>query len=115
MQAYDKTTYVMTVIDQIRCKRARAMVAEELEQHIADQEEEYLLLGLDKAEAEAEAVRQMGDPVTVGNDLDRIHRPRLDLKLLFMTMLLILAGLIVQYIQAEGGEAEWFIRQLLYT
>ena len=26
--------------------------------------------------AQAEAVRQMGDPVALGTDLDRIHRPR---------------------------------------
>jgi len=114
LQEYNKDKYVEILTDQIRCRKARSLVGEEILQHIEDQTLCYMEAGMEKAEAEKEAVRQMGDPVTVGNDLDRIHRPRLDIKLFLMMSALILAGVAVQYI-LFGGTSEIFLRQLVIT
>ena len=113
MQEYNKDNYVETVADQIRCKKARTLVKEEIAQHIEDQASYYMNHGMDQTEAEAEAVRQMGDPVAVGTDLDRIHRPRLDIKLLGLMAVLIMAGLAVQYFLMKGSGQDGFLRQLL--
>lgn len=68
--------YLSAVTDQIRWKRAVPALKTELSTHLEEQKEELLAQGLDAQSAESEAVRQMGDPVRVGHELDRLHRPR---------------------------------------
>lgn len=71
-----KEEYVRILTEQIRCKQARAQVAQEIRSHIEEQENFYLSEGLDREEAESEAVKEMGDPVEAGTALDLVHRPR---------------------------------------
>ena len=52
--------YLDTVSEQIRCKRARTMVREELKNHVQEQAEAYEADGMTAPEAMREAVRQMG-------------------------------------------------------
>ena len=68
--------YLDTVQEQIRWKRARPVVARELEQHLNDQRGAFLEEGNTPETAERLAVEEMGDPVTVGTELDRVHRPK---------------------------------------
>lgn len=68
--------YLRTVEEQIRWKRARPVVAQELERHLEDQRDAFVHEGSAPEEAERLAVEEMGDPVAVGTELDRIHRPR---------------------------------------
>lgn len=88
----NRTTYLDTVRDQIRWKRARQPLTRELETHLEEQYADCLAAGMDEAAAEAEAVRQMGDPVQVGQELDRIHRPKPQWKLLLLVGLLAVFG-----------------------
>ena len=69
--------YLDTLSEQIRCKKARPMVVEEIENHINDQAEAYIKNGMEKDEAVNRAVLEMGDPVETGVALDRVHRPRM--------------------------------------
>ena len=84
--------YLDTVTAQIRWKRARAAAARELATHLEDQRNEFLAEGHSPEEAERLAVEEMGDPVAVGTDLDRLHRPRPQLGLLAQTLALHLLG-----------------------
>ena len=68
--------YLDAVGEQIRWKRARPVVARELEQHLTDQRDAFTAEGNDPEVAERMAVEEMGDPVSVGTALDRVHRPR---------------------------------------
>ena len=63
--------YLTILTDQIWCRMAREDVRKELLCHIEDQKAAFL------SEAEEAAVREMGDPVETGNELDRIHRPKM--------------------------------------
>lgn len=92
----DMSEYLDVVTNQIRCKRARNMVATELRNHIEDQRDAYITEGMEASLAEKEAVRQMGDAVSVGLELDRIHRPRLDKKTLILMAVISLVGIIMQ-------------------
>ena len=84
--------YLDTVQEQIRWKRVRLVVARELEQHLTDQRDAFLEEGTAPEEAERLAVEEMGDPVTVGTELDRIHRPKPQWGLLTATLVLALLG-----------------------
>lgn len=68
--------YINVLLEQIRNKKARDLVGEEIRNHITDQMEDNILNGMDKEEALAAAVKEMGDPVETGIALDRVHRPQ---------------------------------------
>lgn len=84
--------YLDAVTEQIRWKRARSAIAWELRQHLEEQRDAFAAEGHTPEEAERLAVQEMGDPVPVGTELDRIHRPKPQWGLLALTVLLALTG-----------------------
>ena len=89
--------YLTAVGAQIRWRRARAPLLRELSDHITDQAADYRADGLEEADALDRAVAEMGDPETVGRDLDRLHRPKNRWGLALAVLLLALAGLFLQF------------------
>ena len=83
--------YLTAAGEQIRWDRARPALLTELEDHLLSEAEACEAAGLSKDEAQAEAVRQMGDPVIIGQELDRVHRPKPQWELLGLTLLVSLA------------------------
>ena len=94
--------YLDEAAAQIRWQAARPALTGELEDHLTEQKEAYLAEGLDAETAEAETVRQMGDPVTVGQALDRVHRPRPQWRLLALTLAVFLAGSLLRLYLRTG-------------
>lgn len=95
--------YLDAVAEQIRWKRAKPVVLSELEQHLEDQRDTFVSEGC--ANAEQLAVEEMGDPVSVGAELDRIHRPKPQWGLLTLTVLLALAGAVLRVVLT----ADWSV------
>lgn len=94
----NREEYLKTLTEQIRCKKARAAVAEEIQAHIEDQKQAYLSSGADEASAEDMAVREMGDPVEAGIALDTIHRPKMAWGMIALISVLSILGLGLQYL-----------------
>lgn len=76
----------------MRWKRARAGLGGELYAHLLDQRDACVAEGMDEEAAIAESLRQMGDPVDVGTQLDRVHRPKPQWGALALVGLLLLIG-----------------------
>ena len=78
MQELDKYIkgFMDTVCSQIRYKSIHKSISDELTDHICEQKSQYINQGLDEEEAVKKALQQMGDPVQVGKELDKAHRPR---------------------------------------
>lgn len=89
--------YLAALTSQIRNRHARIMVRQEMAGHLEDQTAAYLEEGMAREEAEKKAVAQMGDPVSVGMDMDRIHRPRAGWNLILPILFLSILGLWAQY------------------
>ena len=89
-------TYLEKLLSQIRCKKARPYIAEEIRDHIECQIADNLSEGMSYEEAEKNAVTDMGDPVEVGISLDRIHKPKIAWKLLVIVGILSLLGILIQ-------------------
>ena len=87
--------YLKTLLEQIRCKKARPYVKQEFQDHIEDQIEANMHAGMDREQAEREAVRDMGDPVETGISLDSVHRPQVAWKLLGIIILISIAGVLI--------------------
>ena len=87
--------FLNIVADQIRWRKARTGLMEELSTHMQEQAEAFMAEGMMTDEAEREAVRQMGDPVTIGTELDHIHRPRPQWAMMgFAVILLAVCGIL---------------------
>lgn len=88
--------YLEAVREQIRWKRAQPVLIRELGQHLEDQRSAFVQEGKSPEEAERLAVRDMGDPVTVGTELDAVHRPRPQWGLLGLTFALAAVGVVLR-------------------
>lgn len=90
--------YTGILKNQIRDKRAGEAVADEIRGHIEDLIDANLQNGLDYDKAVALAVEEMGDPVSVGVELDRIHRPHMEWRFLIFALFIGILNPAVQYI-----------------
>lgn len=106
--------YLEAVQGQIRWKRARPVLVRELERHLEDQRDDFLKEGKAPDEAERLAVEDMGDPVSVGTELDRVHRPRPQWGLLGLTLTLAVIGAVlrVAFFQFGGDYHDKFTHAL---
>ena len=110
--------YLTAVGAQIRWRRAREPLLRELSDHITDQAADYQADGLEEADALDRAVAEMGDPETVGRDLDRLHRPKNRWGLALAVLLLALAGPFLQFMiyQVTGqGVFDVYARQAVWV
>ena len=96
--------YLRAVGEQIRWKRARAVVLRELEGHLSDQAAAFAAEGETEETACRRAVEEMGDPVEVGVALDRVHRPRPQWGTLLLALgITLLGGALRVYLTAGSG------------
>lgn len=102
--------YLDILTEQIRCRMARGDVREEMRAHIEDQARAFMSEGMERDEAERMAVREMGDPVATGNELDKIHRPEMPWRMLALITFLTACGYLAMYLlaqkMAEAGGAD---------
>lgn len=97
MQPFDRIhEYSKRVCNQIRWEKAHEPVLKEIENHILDQRDAYIADGLDVYEATEHAIRQMGDPIVVGTQLDRTHRPKAQWGMLLLTMSMVIIGALIR-------------------
>lgn len=107
--------YLEKLLSQIRCKKARPYIAEEIRGHIESQIEDNISDGMSYEEAEKNAVADMGDPVEVGISLDKIHKPQIAWKLLVIVGVLSLLGILIQQsvlYQTDYYDLEPFMQEL---
>ena len=93
MEVYE---YLDQVEKQIRQEAVRKEIRTELGQHIEDQADFYQESGMSRAEAVERAVEDMGDPVETGVQLDMVHQPQLDKKLMLAVAILLAVEAILQ-------------------
>lgn len=106
LQKLDKIKqYTALICNQIRYKQAHNVISEEIENHIIDQRDSFINEGLDEVTATDKAIKEMGDPIIVGSELDRTHRPRPEWSIIALTISALLAGLSVNlFIEISSGE-----------
>ena len=102
--------YLTLLTEQIRCRMARPGIEAEISDHIEYQTRVYMSEGMERQEAEEAAVRDMGDPVDVGVELDKVHRPSMPWGMIGLILVLSIAGYLFQWmiqrrILAENGDS----------
>ncbi len=86
--------FLNEVTDQISYKPLRPTIRQELEDHMNDRMEDYKANGLSHSDAEEQALRDMGDAVTIGTELNEAHKIQRAPQLTIISALLLLTGFI---------------------
>ena len=73
-----KQVFLHEVIAQIKSKEAKQYVTDELNYHVKEARNVWIEKGLKETEAEEKAVEQMGSAVQLGQQLNKLHRPKVD-------------------------------------
>jgi cell division protein FtsW (lipid II flippase) len=79
-----KQIFLNEVTDQIKSKEAKTYVAKELNYHLKEAKNTWMMKGLSETEAEEKAVEQMGSPTKLGIQMNKLHRPKVDWWLIFL-------------------------------
>lgn len=95
--------FLDSVCEQIKYKPIRENIAEELKNHIEEVKENYMQEGLEETTAEEKAIEQMGEAQEIGKKLNKIHKPKLDWKLLLIVCVLLCFGFLVVQIRIENS------------
>lgn len=88
-------TFLDLLCNEIKYKPIRNDIAEEFKNHINEIKQEYIDKGLESNKAEDKAVEQMGNPKEIGLKLNKIHKPKLDWKLLIIMIIVLGFSLLV--------------------
>ena len=94
--------FLNNVSKEIRYKPANKYISDELESHIEELKNDNLCKGLSEEQAEETAVEQMGNAKKIGKRLNRIHRPKLDWKLIFLIAVLIGFRIVLDIVNYSG-------------
>ena len=91
----DIKDFLNAVCKQIKCEYVKQPISQELEQHIQDLKESYIDKGMNEVDAEEIAIKQMGEPEEIGKRLNKVHKPKLDWKLLILILILVIYGIFI--------------------
>lgn len=80
--------YVSTLLAQIADPRARIDIEQEIRQHLEDQINCYRKDGMNEEDAMELAVKDMGDPVQTGVELNHIHRPKTAWRMVLLILII---------------------------
>ncbi|WP_283750540.1 FtsW/RodA/SpoVE family cell cycle protein [Bacillus cereus] len=77
-------SFVSEVTNHIKSKEAKSFVATELDFHLKQAKNTWIEKGLSEEVAEDKAVEQMGSPIKLGRELNKLHKPKVDWFLLIL-------------------------------
>jgi cell division protein FtsW (lipid II flippase) len=117
--SYDEQVrqFLNEVCRQVKAKEVHREIKLELQSHILELVEEQLAAGIGREQAIEQALRQMGNPGQIGNQLHLSHRPRIDWSLIGLIAMFIGIGLAAMYAVelASSGNSRLFFKKIAYS
>lgn len=93
----DVSDFLSKVCGEIKYKGVHGGISEELKSHVNERIDYYMETGLSEAEATIKAVEQMGDPIRIGQELNKTHRPRTEWSIIGLMGIMVIVGIISVY------------------
>ncbi|MFJ7678676.1 FtsW/RodA/SpoVE family cell cycle protein [Peribacillus sp. NPDC097198] len=100
------------VSSYIRSKEAKKYIEAELKNHLHQSKTEWIKKGYQEDEAEEMAVRNMGNPSDIGLKMDKLHRPKIDWKLMSMFLFMSATGLFLLSFLFKDGHTFSVLKQV---
>ena len=110
----DIKNFLDKVCGEIKYRPVRKGICEELKSHIQEIKEEYTNKGIPENEAEEKAVSQMGVPEEIGRKLNKIHKPKLDWKLLLLMVILMGFEVFVAILKQQNMNDNYIGNTIIY-
>lgn len=107
--------YLNLVCEQIKYKPAREDISNEIKNHIEEIKEDFIANGESEEKAEEKAIEQMGDGSKIGQELNKIHKPKFDWKLAIIFLVLIGFGFAIAFLKTKSSEnVNYIIKNIFY-
>jgi cell division protein FtsW (lipid II flippase) len=105
--------FLNKVTSKVKSKEAHGMIKKELSNHVEQLSEAFQKNNLTKEEAEEKAIQEMGNPYTLGENLNRIHKPKTDwlLIVLFIAIASISFLPIINGVPELPNSGDYFLNQ----
>lgn len=107
--------YLKKVCKQVNARELHSEIKLELQSHIQELVEEQISSGLGREQAIEIAIRQMGDPLLVGNQLNKAHKARIDWSLLSLIAIFIGIGILAMYAVELISFGSFFKNKITYS
>ena len=104
--------WVQTAMKQMQFYRDRDAVRKELWDHMMDRRLDFLEQGIALEDAEEAVLAVMGDPVEIGQQLNRIHQPWLGWLCLAAKWLVLLLSLVLCLCLLTVGGTEYWLKDV---
>ncbi|PQZ54221.1 cell division protein FtsW [Bacillus sp. MYb209] len=105
--------FLTEVTNHIKSKEAKSFVTTELDFHLKQAKNTWIEKGLSEEVAENKAVEQMGSPIKLGRELNKLHKPKVDW---FLIILLVTAmGLGFLPVIAFGHTNDLLMNKIIFV
>ena len=91
--------FLSKVTSKVKSKEAHNMIKKELTNHLQELSQSYKKRGFSKEDADEKAIQEMGNPFTIGEKLNPLHKPKMDWVLIALFVLF--AG--ISFLPLVGG------------
>ncbi|MDC2863538.1 FtsW/RodA/SpoVE family cell cycle protein [Bacillus sp. BP-3] len=105
--------FLKEVTNHIKSKEAKNLVATELDFHLKQAKNMWIEKGLSEKVAEDKAVEQMGSPIKLGQELNKLHKPKVDW--LIIILLVTALGLGFLPVVALGHTNDLLINKVIFV
>lgn len=76
--------FLSKVTSKVKSKEAHNMIKKELHHHLQELSQSYKKRGFSEAESDEKAIQEMGNPFTIGEKLNSLHKPKMDWALIIL-------------------------------
>ncbi|MQR97191.1 FtsW/RodA/SpoVE family cell cycle protein [Fictibacillus phosphorivorans] len=108
-----RKSFLNEVTNQIRSKEAKEQVSAELNYHMKEAKMRWINKGYSDVDAEQKAIEQMGSPITLGIQLNKIHRPKIDWVLLALLTSVLLLGFLPVLSLGDNSNHYFLMRKMI--
>lgn len=101
--------FLRKVISKVKSKEAHNMIKKELHSHLHELSQSIQKQEFSKEEADKKAIQEMGNPFTIGENLNLLHKPRMDW--ILIVLFIIIAS--ISFLPLVGGVGD-FVSSLYF-
>ena len=116
MRALNKhiSEFLDRVCGEIKYKKIHDPISIELEGHIYDLMDGYIEDGMNRDEAAQKAVEQMGDPIQIGKELSKTHKPKTEWSIIVLISAMVLIGGITLFSIAADNSWSFYSNHIFF-